>query len=291
MQPMLKRLSQSTVVCLTAALSLLVVGALLLTMESWIQGFLGVNAAPWGASFVVLGAIVGLYGFWSYWPYLEPRAGLRIAGALMAFGLALLLLAIYTDSESVLLCVVAFAALLSSLQGAMNYLGGFFPNLRHDGVMSLREKAAVFSLAANGLLAIYLFGKSQALGEGFALAYGGVTSSVATTVATVVGVLIAESVIAAFLRRSKETATLEDERDAEIRQKARCIGHAVLVAAVLLLVIQLGIGSAIEPIRSPNEVLGLSSSLAIAHALLALIFLSQGSRSAAELWQYRRARF
>jgi uncharacterized membrane protein len=288
MQSRSRRLSQATIVCLGAAAVPLTLGVLLLTIDSVFQRSLGTDLGPWGANLVVLGAIVGAYGLWISWPHLEASTGLKLSGFLIALGVVLFLLPLY--AEPVLIRVVAIAVLLPGLRGAAFYLGGVLPRPRHDGFMSLREKAAIFSLAANGLLVIYLLSKSQTLSQTVPAGIGETASAIAVTAAVVLIVLVAESVIVAFLRRRQAVEPLEDERDAQIAQKSNAAAYAVLVTAVLLLSVQLGIGSAMEPSLSPNEVLGLSSPLAIAHVLLALLFLSHGSKSVAELWQYRQAR-
>lgn len=281
-------LSQEAIVCLIAAAALLALGALLLTIESGIRSSFGTDVGPWGAKLVILGAIVNTYGFWRCWPHLEPRAGLKLSGLLIALGLILFLPISYP--EPVLVKVVAVAALLPGLRGAALYFGDVLPYPRHDGSISLREKAAAFSMVANGLVVIYLFSKIQTLGQTVPLGAGGTASAIAATVAVVLAVLLANSSLMAFLRRRRDLEPMEDERDVQIEQKANDVGQSVLVTAILVLVIQLGIGGVIDPSLSPNEALGLSSPLGIAHALLALLFLSHCSKNVAELWQYRRAR-
>mgnify|MGYP006196578629 CR=1 FL=1 len=119
-------LSPATFIWLSAAAALLALGVLLLATESVTPGLLATDVGPWGASLVILGAIVGAYGFWRYWPHVGPRTGLKLSGLLIALGLILLVLAPY--AEPFLVHIVAVAALLAGLRGATFYVGGL---LRH----------------------------------------------------------------------------------------------------------------------------------------------------------------
>jgi hypothetical protein len=92
------------------------------------------------------------------------------------------------------------------------------------------------------------------------------------------------------LRVNEDSEILSDERDAMVRETGGRVGHTLLITAVVALAVQLALGAALDPVVSPNDALGLSSPVAIAHALLALLFVADLGRSAAEVWLYRRAR-
>lgn len=264
---------------------LLAVGSLLLAFEGALSGDGGIDVGPSGANFVILGAMVSGSGFWILQPQLDATAGLKVAAALVAFGIACLILSAY--SEPFLVRAVAAAALITGIRGAGHHFGGALPHLRYEGAMPLGEMAAMLSFVANGIIVVYLLYKSRALGMAAPSGYGAI---LAWTALFVGGVLVVESLILRFMRKNEETETLEDERDERIKDEAARIAHILLVTVVVLLVVQLGLGSALDGAGSPNAALGLSSSVAIAHALLGLLFLSECGRRIAEIWLYRRAR-
>jgi hypothetical protein len=120
----------------------------------------------------------------------------------------------------------------------------------------------------------------------------GLPADAATVLATataILAILVAGGFVQKVLRTREGAGPLEDERDTQIQGEASQVGHAVLIALLLFLVLQLGIGGAIAPWISPNDSLGLSSPVAIAHAMLAALIVSECSRHAATIWMYRRS--
>lgn len=264
--------------------ALLGLGSILLAGE----GSTRVDVGPWGANFVLLGTIISASGFWLFWQHMAARTGIKVAGSLVALGAILLIVSFYV--EPLLTRLVAVAALVSGVRGGAYHIGGFLPQLRHEGVMPLGEKAAMFSLLANSCIVVYLLYKSQALGLDASANSDWALGILTATALIVGGILVAESLVIRVLRKDEHAETLEDERDAGIKEEAARVAHALLITALVVLVVQLGIGGTLDRARSANDALGLSSPLGIAHALLALLFVSQCGKSISEIWLYRRAR-
>jgi hypothetical protein len=264
---------------------LLVLGWVLIAGEASVTAALDVDVGPWGGNFVVLGAIISACGFWLLWPHVAAEKGVKIAVSLIAIGVVLFVVSFY--GERVLMRIAALIVLVSGVRGVAYHVAALLPRMRHDGVIPLGEKAALFSLLANGGITTYLVYRSQEFGPTVSTSEIGFV----TTTALVVGsILVAESLVVRFLRASEDTETLVDERDAAIGEEAGRLGHTLLITVVVVLAVQLALGSALDPVVSSNGVLGLSSPVAIAHSLLALLFIAECGRSATEIWLYRRAR-
>jgi len=270
------------IVCCWIGGALLAVGSLLLTAEEVLMTSSGANLGPWGANFVVLGTITSAYGFWILQPLLNVTVGVKVAGLLVAFGITCLILSVY--SEPFLARAVAAAALISGIRGMSYHIGGLLPPLRYKGSMPLGELAAWVSGVAKVIIVVYLFSKSWALGTIVSAEYGAILG---WTVLMVGGVLVVESLIL----RSGEAETLEDERDENIRGVASRVAHVLLIAMIMLLVVQFGLGGAIDRAGSANAAIGLSSPVGTAHVLLGLLFVSECGRRIAEIWLYSRARY
>jgi len=274
------------IVCCWIGGALLAVGSLLLTAEEVLMTSSGANLGPWGANFVVLGTITSAYGFWILQPLLNVTVGVKVAGLLVAFGITCLILSVY--SEPFLARAVAAAALISGIRGMSYHIGGLLPPLRYKGSMPLGELAAWVSGVAKVIIVVYLFSKSWALGTIVSAEYGAILG---WTVLMVGGVLVVESLILRFMRKSGEAETLEDERDENIRGVASRVAHVLLIAMIMLLVVQFGLGGAIDRAGSANAAIGLSSPVGTAHVLLGLLFVSECGRRIAEIWLYSRARY
>jgi hypothetical protein len=154
MTPTARNLPLPITACFALGVALLVIGWLLLASEASISAGWSIDIGPWGANLVVLGVIVGACGFWLSWKHIAPHKGIKIAGLLIALGVILLVASFY--GEPVLVRIMALGALLSGIRGGAYHVAGFVPRIRHDGVMPLGEKAALFSVLANGGIAAYL---------------------------------------------------------------------------------------------------------------------------------------
>jgi hypothetical protein len=145
------------------------------------------------------------------------------------------------------------------------------------------------SLIANGLIALCLILRFSASGLDVEATPAAFVRALGPTVAGVLGILAAKSLFVGSLRKREHAATLEDERDVQIHSQAGLVSHGVLLTLLLIFSVQLVFGGVMQPLLSPLEALGLESPVAIAHVLLFLVIVSQGSRWAAAIWLYRRS--
>ncbi|HYF62757.1 MAG TPA: hypothetical protein VD886_08070 [Herpetosiphonaceae bacterium] len=147
-----------------------------------------------------------------------------------------------------------------------------------ESLITLGEKQAWVALITTAVVGAYLFAKLSALGWDAGPDNRGLRKVVANSVAMLIGA----NILAGLLRRRESGSTLEDERDRAIRRGAASVAHAALVIAVIALAVTLGF--------TPVERLPFSSPVAIAHALIGALMISELVRHAAEAWRYRRER-
>ncbi len=148
---------------------------------------------------------------------------------------------------------------------------------RPDSAQTLGEKLAMVSFVATALIGGYLFFTLQGLGWIL-----DVESRLLTEVVVVmIAVTIVESILADILRRRETAAIVADERDASIRSRAASYAHSLLFVLLFAFVIHLGVGAPRTRVTSP---------VAIAHALICIMIVSELVRHAVEVWLYWRDR-
>lgn len=281
-------LPRSLQYCMALGGILLAVGGILLANENRLAAW-GLDAGPLGANLVVAGTVLAAWALWLSWRWMSGPIRRSLAGLLLAAGVGLWLLSGWF--EPLLTRVVAVAAIVSGVAGAVRSFGDVLPRIDHSGAMPLSEKLAIVSLLANGMIVSYLLVRSRGIAVDAA---GGVQpdlTTLMTTVVVIVLILLAESLGLRVLRGKDAGASLEDERDIAIRDAAGRTAYLAVVVGVVFLATQLGLGDLSERTAEANAGLGLSTPLGLAHVLIAVLFLSQCARSLAEIWQYQRARF
>jgi hypothetical protein len=147
-----------------------------------------------------------------------------------------------------------------------------------DSLITLGEKQAWIALITTAAVGAYLLYKLAGLGWTVDLHSRALRKIATNSVAMLVGAAI----LARLLRQREAGATLEDERDRAIRQRAASDSHGVLLTLLIGLVVTLGL--------TPVDRLPFSSPIAIAHALIGVLLLSELARHAAEVWRYRQER-
>jgi hypothetical protein len=147
-----------------------------------------------------------------------------------------------------------------------------------ESLITLGEKQAWIALITTAAVGAYLLYKLAGLGWTVDLHSRALRKIATNSVAMLVGAAI----LARLLRQREAGATLEDERDRAIRQRAASDSHGVLLTLLIGLVVTLGL--------TPVDRLPFSSPIAIAHALIGVLLLSELARHAAEVWRYRQER-
>lgn len=147
-----------------------------------------------------------------------------------------------------------------------------------ESLITLGEKQAWIALLTTAVVGAYLFVKLNALGWDIDPQSRALRKIATNSVAMLIGA----NILAQLLRQRESGSTLEDERDRAIRRHAASISHGVLVIALIALVVTLGL--------TPAERLPFSSPVAIAHALIGTLLISELVRHAAEAWRYRQER-
>jgi hypothetical protein len=147
-----------------------------------------------------------------------------------------------------------------------------------ESLITFGEKQAWIALITTTAVGAYLLYKLAGLGWEIDLRSRALEKIATNSLAMLVGA----AVLARLLRQREAGATLEDERDRAIRQRAASDSHGVLLTLLIGLIVTLGL--------TPVERLPFSSPIAIAHALIGVLLLSELVRHAAEVWRYRQAR-
>jgi hypothetical protein len=206
-----------------------------------------------------------------------PSRAVRLgaAAALLVVGAALLILE--ARVPTVLgLDLGAAGTLLALPGGAIGAYHAGTSRSPSEGA-GLGEKTALLSLIGTLLVAVYLLSRLEILGAADAPDTGVLIKATSLMIL----IAIAEAIAVARLRRSETADTPEDERDIGIRERAGKAAHTLLLVLISVLVVQIGFGA---------QYAGLTTPVAIAHALLGLVILSELARHIGELWLYRRDR-
>lgn len=145
--------------------------------------------------------------------------------------------------------------------------------------VSFGEKAALVEFLSTLLIALYLLVKFQAIGWEADWQDPALQKIVVNILLMVVG----SALLVHFLREREIDETVEDERDEMIRQRAAQDGYTALVTLLLVAIVTIGFS---PPGRLPLPF----TPLAVAHALIGVLLLSEVVRHGREYWLYRQAR-
>jgi uncharacterized membrane protein YgdD (TMEM256/DUF423 family) len=154
---------------------------------------------------------------------------------------------------------------------------GLLPASVAPSAMTLGEKRALVSLAVTVFAGTWLFLALQSIGWDADPR----DRRLARVVVQIVVLVIISRVLLGILRRRELGQTVEDERDAALRQRAASVGYHTL--ALLLVIFAVTIGYSLAPWYP-------LSPLAISHTAIGILLFSEAARYTAEAWLYRRDR-